>query len=223
METEKENLNVHENSDSATPSITMDTLTEQENFPEPQQHAIDAFAAKEKAESAVEAPVKLKKDGTPAKRRGRKPKSEIVDPRRPKDAPQMPDDGTVKVDSTQAAQLVSGMLENMQVTLISKEFIYSDLEREANINAWRDTFDHYGGVSITPPQALALSHMSIILARAAPAKSETRTKLQLAKIWFTHKIAGIKFKLKPQAQLDPEIEKPDEENAHVNHRPDAIR
>jgi len=54
--------------------------------------------------------------------------------------------------------------------------------------------DYYGGVSLTPPQALALSHLQIILSRAMSEKSKTRAKFGLGLAWFKNKMTKFKFK-----------------------------
>lgn len=192
-----------------TNSIKMDNLTENEIFPEVSENAIEAVKAKQneiEQENSVEInqeqeKPKLKKDGTPAKKRGRKagvknqekPQAEFHNPRE-KTTTQKPQD-IGAVSSIEAVKVVSGILESMQVHLISSDFIYNEVERDLNVKAWANTFDHYGGVNLTPPQALALNHASIILSRVGTS-NETRTKLQLVNSWFRNKIAKFRNRKK---------------------------
>lgn len=196
----------------------MDALTQGESFPQVQQHSIDAFtdkAAKEAAEKVAQAPtVKLKKDGTPAKQRGRKAgvKVEGSGLRDPRMTPS-PAALSTPVDSTAAATTISGILEQMQVMLISEDFRYEQIERENNVAAWRKTIDSYGGITISPVQELIISQASIILARVH--KPKTQTKITLAKAWLSDKISNFK-KRKEKA-------KEDKENALSDSREDAER
>jgi len=201
----------------APESVTIDALTETEQFPEVQEHAVSSFEQKqaeiltqEKQAAALEsAGVKLKKDGTPAKQRGRKPNAQkqtagvLKNPRQ--NLAQLPP----TVDSTQAALIVSGILETMQVTLISDEFKYTDTERALNVDAWRKSLDYYGGVSVSPPMELAISHAAIILSRAQQPK--TKSKFGLMKAWLSDKVSSYKSQKKKA-----------KENAPANNRTDAI-
>lgn len=170
-------------------TVTMAALTEGESLPEVNTHAIEAVQAESEEIKQIEAsePVRLKKDGTPAKKRGRKAGATIHG----RHGFAIPDSAQATISSEAAAVTVSGVLEQMQVVLISKEFAYKDVERLNNVNAWRKTFDYYGGVNLSPPAELALSHASIILSRAM-AGGETKTKLALGAAWVKNKIAGLK-------------------------------
>lgn len=171
----------------AETGITMDALTEGEAFPEVKENAIEAVAKKQqKEEEKPSEPQKLNLDGTVAKKRGRKPgqKSAFKNPR----DKEPEKDG---MSSQQAAVAISGIIEGLQVSLISKEFIYHPIERETNQKAWEKTLDHYGGVNLSPPAELALSHIAIISARAMQGQ-ETKTKLSLAGTWFKMKWQNFK-------------------------------
>jgi hypothetical protein len=185
---------------------TVEELIAEETFPEVQPHAIEAYNEKKEAEEKTavseDKEVKLKKDGTPAKKRGRKPKSEINDPRASKNKEEPAQLADI-IDSTNAARTVSGILEGMQITLISEEFTYNDHERNQNVEAWKAAMDHYGGVKMHPIAELAASHASIILARATKPKSETQTKFGMIKGYFSLKLAKLKGKLKPKVSIDP--------------------
>lgn len=101
-------------------------------------------------------------------------------------------------ESMGTAVTVSGLLEVAQIKMISEEFKYNEIEREVNIKAWCETFDHYGGVDLSPPQKLAMSHAQIILARALSGgeKSETRAKFKMAGIWLKQKVSKLSIKRK---------------------------
>lgn len=151
------------------------------------------------------------KSGTLKKKRGRKKGSKVgsksqlnLDP--PKE------DENVTLGSHEAAQVISGLLEQAQVKLVSDEFIYTEIERTGNIEAWRQTLDHYGGLTLTPPQALVLSHLQIIISRAAsPENKKTQEKFKLAGEWVKLKLKKITFK---RAKKD---------GAHADNRKDAKR
>jgi len=176
-------------------SLSIDSLTETEAFPEVNEAAMTAISAdrEEKAiDEKIEETVKLKKDGTPAKKRGRKPNSEKKPFYNPEEKQEKTGDQNPLVSSEYAATTVSAMFENITVRLISSEWELSPTERVMNVNAWRDTFDYYGGVTLTPPQALALSHLNIILTRIP--KPETQSKFSLFKAWLKVKIQNWKNK-----------------------------
>lgn len=115
-----------------------------------------------------------------------------------------------RLSSLETATTISGMLEMAQYKMISNEFIYSEMERTANIQAWANTLDYYGGVNLTPPQTLALSHMQIILTRAMSEKSKTRAKFGLGMAWFKNKFANLRSKGK------------NKNGAHVNSGENSI-
>jgi len=187
--------------------LSMDSLTAGEVLPEVNQAAVDAVRASEAEEAAAakklaeSAPYGLKKDGTPAKKRGKQKQGE-----KPTHAPlNLSGVAPVERKSLPAAITVSALLEQMQVALISPEFKYSDMEKQGNIEAWEKTFDHYGGVKIHPAMELAMSHASIIATRAASGQ-ETKTKFAHIKVWLSSK-----FKRK------------DKKDALSSDRPDAER
>jgi len=203
-----------ENSVSPPPSnITMDTLTSGEHFPDVKENAIQAVQAsqKEKANEAAQiAPgTKLKKNGEPAKPRGRKPGQKNGTP-----APQVnqpfynPNNVEQVQNSMPEAIMISGLLEQMSMKLISDEWKLTETEKASNISAWCNMLDYYGGLHLTPPQNLVINQMSIIMSRMA--QKETRTKLALFKAWFADKMAKKKWGFKKK-------------NAHSDNRTDAER
>jgi hypothetical protein len=192
-------------------SVTMDDLSGEEIFPEVQEHAIAAVQAELGEENVSQidtSEYKIGEDGKPLynkdgslkKKRGRKSGSVLNTPDKKETPPEQ------EISSIGAATVVSGVLEQMQVVLISDDFVYSTLEKKTNIDAWASTFDYYGGVNLTPPQALALNHAAIILARAG--KEKTQTKFVLLKAYVSHKFGKFKFWKK--------------KNAHVDNRADSI-
>ena len=184
----------------AAPVADMDALTSAEAFPEVKQNAIDAVKA-----SQAEAPkptenVTLKKDGTPAAKRGRKPKDENAQATqkkfyRPGDDKPTGAAQLQTISSEHAAKMASGTIEGLGVALLGPDWKYHEMERAANVQAWSDTFDYYGGVQLSPPQMLMLSHGAIILQRFTTSET-TRTKAGLAKAWFKNKIANLKGRKK---------------------------
>lgn len=192
-----------DNVPAATSGPSMDDLTQGEVFPEVKQNAIDAVAQanaeklKEQQEN-IAAGVKLKKDGTPAKKRGRKAGSTLAGEPKPQGEFYKPSDnakaqpaGTVSVDSIYAATVTSGIIEQATIKLISPKFELHDMERQGNIKAWKDLFDASGGVHLTPAQAVMLSHASIIGTRLAT-DNETKNKMRLFGAWAKLKISGMK-------------------------------
>lgn len=161
----------------------MKDITQKDVFPEKNQNAVDAVIEKAKAE-AQEQP---KKRGP-----GRPPKNKPKEPE-------------INMGSVNAAQVTSGVLEQLQVNMISNDFKYTEAERIQNIDAWRKTFDHYGGVELSPPMELALSHASIMLVRAQ--KPGFITKREMLRIWLKEKVSSFwknfkKKKGKENAQHD---------------------
>lgn len=173
-------------------SLTMDQLSETEQFPEVKENAIEAVKEQkqENAEIQAAADVKLNADGSPAKKRGRKPgqKNSFVNPYKKDD---IPSQNIAPISSLQAATVVSATLEMMSVALISDEWKLTPIEKESNIAAWDAAFNHYGGVQISPPMALVMNHTAIILARAGQPK--TVDKIGLFKAWIKTKV-NFKFK-----------------------------
>lgn len=205
----KDDKGENENLPSNPDKITMDALTENESFPEVKENAIQAVQAQKEAEK-IEAQkleaenVRLKKDGTPAKKRGPKPKdakTNFVMPQGVTPPPVSP--------SLEAGILTSALLEQMSVSLISDDFILSEQERHSNIDAWTKCYDYYGGVEVKPPVALMMNHMAIILVRAQ--KEKTQTKIALAKAWLKNKIANWKKGGKnAQSDIRPDNERKDD-------------
>ena len=204
------------NEPTSTKTLTMDELSANETFPEVKQNAIDAISEQKAETAAIEqaAPIKLKADGTPAKKRGRKAGSTVQKPQAQSfNNPRNPQGENVNqnipnISSKQAAQVVSGLIEQLSVVLVSDDFIYSEIERNSNVQAWEQTLDYYGGVTISPPAALAMNHIAIIVSRSQ--KEKTKTKVNLIKAWISDKIAS-RFK-----------KKKDKENALPNSGSDNV-
>lgn len=135
------------------------------------------------------------KNGSLKKKRGRKKGATNSTLNLKSEAPK--DEALPTMGSDEAATVISGLLEAAQVKLVSEEFIYSELERIGNIEAWRQTLDHYGGVKLSPPQALALSHLQIIVVRAMTQENKkTQEKFKLFGTWVKFKMSKITFKKK---------------------------
>lgn len=193
--------------------ISMTELVSGEDFPAVQPHAIAASEAKKTAEKQAEV---IAQASQGPKKRGRKSNAERAAMGLPPSAPKqnlklpnqqqnVPPAGTVQVDSTSAAVTVSGILEKLQVTLISDDFIYSEIERAQNITAWKNTLDYYGGVSLSPPAALALDHASIILTRAHKEKTQSKIaqlKTAIAAKYFAWKNRKMKKEEQENALSD---------------------
>lgn len=184
-------MNPDENETIDTANVTMAELTEDESLPEVNQAAVDAIRKEQEdaeklaqAEANNPAPHGLRADGKPAKKRGRKPKTATAQNYSPLNM--APQNAEQPRQSLAAAITTSSILENMQVTLISHDFKYTEEERAFNIHAWEKTYDHYGGVKIHPAVELAMSHMSIIATRAT-ASSDTKTKFALLSAWLKSK------------------------------------
>lgn len=177
--------------------LDMDSLTSAEVFPSVSENAIAAVEARqEKAakEAATPEPVKYNKDGSIAKKRGRKAGQETK-----KDGFKNPREETPKFDNTGTAVTISGILEGMQATLISKEFTYTDAERAFNVMAWKGALDHYDVGELHPLATLGFSHAQIIVSRAVGG-TETKTKLQ--KLALSAKEKWFKFRGRKNALLD---------------------
>jgi hypothetical protein len=194
---------------------TMDDLTKDEILPDANPEAIAAIdaARKETLEQARNAgfnpaihaskpdgtPV-LTKDGKFAKPRGRKAGQFNSAPKKSSlfnDQLQMP---IQTVSSEAAAKTISGLLEQASVVLVSDEWKLTDEERKTNVEAWRQTLDYYGGVKLSPPQALVLNHLTIIATRSFAPK--TQTKYQLFKAYLNDKLANLKFWKNKNAHTD---------------------
>lgn len=143
--------------------LNMDALTQEENFPAPSENAIAAFQAKQ--ENA--APEEKKKRGRP-KGSGKTANGF----RHPAEAAM-----EMKKDSIETAAAISSVLEAGQMALISHEFKYSEMERAANIAAWKGVLDHYEMPELHPVAVLMLSHGQIMATRAIQG-TETKTKMQ---------------------------------------------
>lgn len=198
-----------------SPSVnSMDELSASEELPEIQENAIAAVQAQKESKinqakengfdpelhaSNADGSPKVTAAGNFAKKRGRKStlntgaksaKQEQADIEAEK----------IKLDNAKSAVQISVILETLQMKMISEEFKYSELERETNIEAWRDTFDYYGHIYLPPPLALAMDHMTIIAARAQ--KTQTKHKISLFKTWFKSKFSFKKKKGEKDALSD---------------------
>lgn len=182
-------------------SETMDSLTENEEFPRPDEEAIAAITKGNQNDGINAAPkTSSKKDeekfdasihrtddtGKPVltktgKFRKKTGYAKFVNPEAKKETPA----GTQEISSAAAATLTSGIIERLSVMLVSDDFIYSEIERAQNVIAWTNCYDYYGGVNLTPPMALACDHMAIILARAN--KPTFHSKLALFTAWIKNK------------------------------------
>ncbi len=139
----------------------------------------------------------LNKNGSFKKKRGRKKGSTVKSKSQLNLSVNEPQIEEPVMGSLEAAITISGLLEAAQVKMISDEFIYEELERQGNIEAWKRTLDHYGGLNLTPPQTLVLSHLQIIVSRAmSPDNKKTKEKFALFGTWFKSKISNIKFRKK---------------------------
>ena len=185
---------------------SMDGLTSSELLPEVQEHSIAAVQSEksEKIESAkadgfnpeIHA---TNDDGTPkktatgnfAKKRGRKSTLNTGE----KSAKQIEQEEQAEKaahENRASAVVISGILEQAQMKMISMDFEYSETERAANQAVWEATLAHYGGVNIPPPVALAVDHMTIILTRAQ--KPAVKDKFGHIKLWFKNKFKRKKYK-----------------------------
>jgi len=199
-----------------TSVLSMDSLTQNEELPDVQPHAIDAIksAKNDQVEQAKkelgfdpeihatnsDGTPKLTKAGKPQKKRGRKSGSVLNAKKKAETAqPEI-----TEISSMEAGVVVSGLLEQMSVKLISDEWAYNDVERAGNVTAWAQTFDSFGGVKLSPVQMLMMSHAQIILTRIPQPK--TKTKIGLIKAWWKHKKSKWRNK----------------KNAHTDNRKDAI-
>lgn len=210
MSKKKEN-NPENNNEPAQPKtdnkkVSMETLTSSEELPDVQEHAISAV--KNEAES-VAAEVKkehpdfdpaihetdangkpvLTLAGKPRKKRGAgspKHKQSQIGISKQKQQEKTPENerGKVHVSSEVAAKTTSTVLERLQCVMISDDMKYSDLEREGNIKAWSDLYDHYGGLEVHPAAAVAADHLMIIASRAQKPKVQSKFKK------LTEQIAG---------------------------------
>lgn len=205
-----------ENESATNSSLSMDDLTSGEVLPEVQENAIAAVQAsiaetQQASENLEDAPYGRKADGTPKKKRGRKAgenapkKSSATSTQTPfnfgDEQTPAPIDaviGELKKDSTKAATFASGLIEGFTMATISKAWKLEKDERERNVIAWRDAFDHYGGVDLSPPLALVTDHLMIIQKRAL-ADSDTKSRIQLGFAWIK-----TKFKRRKVDERTPE-------------------
>lgn len=207
----------NENKAATTSSLSMDDLTAGETLPEVQENAIEAVQAaiaEQQGEAIADndAPYGRKVDGTPKKKRGRKA-GESTPPKKSNASPtQTPFDfggdatlppidavtGEPKIDSTKAAVIASGLIEGFTVATISKAWTLEKAERERNIIAWKEAFDHYGGVVLSPPLALVSDHIMIIQKRAL-SDNDTKSRINLGIAWIK-----TKFKRKKIDKRTPE-------------------
>lgn len=209
----------NENSAAANSGLSMDDLTAGEQLPEVQENAIEAVQAaiaEQQGElNTDDAPYGRKADGTPKKKRGRKAGQQTDNSTTSPQSKNTSQNGSfnfgnenqkesspaidavigeLKKDSTKAAAFASGLIEGFTIATISKAWKLEKAERERNIIAWRDAFDHYGGVELSPPLALVTDHLMIIQTRAL-ADSDTKSRIGLGWAWLK-----TKFKRK---KIDP--------------------
>ncbi len=173
-------------------SATMDSLTAGEEFPAPDEEAIAAITNKESVKNVKKSDNEFNPeihrtnpDGSPTLTKTgkfrKKTGYKFVNPEAKKETV----NGIPEISSAAAAGLTSGIIERLSVMLISEDFIYTETERAQNILAWTGCYDYYGGVNVTPPIALAIDHMAIILARAN--KPTTISKFKALVFWVKNK------------------------------------
>lgn len=191
--------------------VSMDDLTAGEAMPEVRENAIEAVQSQKQIEMAAAKADGFDPDihmtdgqGQPIKTKGgayrKKPgvkksgsKSVVnTGQKSAKEIQAQMEAEKTEAENLQSAVVVSGILENLQMKLISEEFKYDDLERRTNVENWKATFEHYGGVNISPPVALAMDHATIILKRSQ--MKETSSRFALAKTWLKNKFSFIKRK-----------------------------
>lgn len=124
--------------------------------------------------------------------------------------------GTVSVDSTVAAMTISGLIERTQIGVLGNDFIYNEIERTQNREAWKNCLDYYGGLNLPPPLALAADHMAIIMARAT--KPAVQSRFQLLKAWVTGKLEKIRSKKNAQPDNRPDDERQDNVRCEKSNR-----
>lgn len=186
---------VEENKNASVSDLSIDDLTQEETLPEANESAIAAVQKseqeeKEELQRQEQENIRYNKDGSIAKKRGRKAGQKPLN--KNDSSLFVGSDAQLKErKSLPAAITVSGLLESAQVTLISKDFVYTDLERKQNVEAWEKLMDRYGGMEIHPAAEVAMNHFSIIASRAASSE-ETKTKLSHFRIWFASKISRLK-------------------------------
>ena len=186
--------------------VNMDSLSSKEELPAVQEHAIAAVQAEiEASENGFDPDIHATdKDGKPkktasgdfAKKRGRKSTVNTGEKSKKQIEKEQADE-KARAENKQSAVVISGILEQAQIKLISEDFKYSDIEREANRAVWEATIEYYGGLDIPPPIALMIDHMTIILVRAQ--KESVKDKFTLARTWFKTK---FKRKSKKNALSD---------------------
>ena len=181
--------------------VSMDDLTEVEQFPEIDNEAVDSIMRQNAENKTTGVPLqsmsqteekfnpeihRTNPDGTPAltktgkfrKKKGWKlikPEAQTAQSAVKKES----------LTSRAAARIVSGTLEKLSMVLVSDEFQYTPPEKESNIEAWERCIDYYGGVHISPPLELAANHMKIILARMD--KPKTQSRMAQAYFWIKSK------------------------------------
>jgi len=189
----------------------MDDLTNNEAMPEVQPHAMKAVQD-EKQEVISEAidngfnpeihetnaqgePV-LTKTGNFRKKRGagaatRKTKSKLdLSEKKPENAEDKSQ--KVTVESKTAAITTSAILERVQIGVIGDDMVYDDTERAANVEAWFNLYEYYGGVEVHPAMAVAADHTMLILSRAQ--KPTVKSKFKKLSETIAGKIALMRGK-----------------------------
>lgn len=179
---------------------SMDSLTQAEEFPRPDEEAIAAITAQNAEKPMPEndgqifdpAIHRVGDDGKPSvTKTGKFRKKTGLKFIRPEDKKKEEvKTGIPEISSKDAAIVTSGLIEQISVKLIGDEFNYNEMERNSNVQAWERTYDHYGGVNLSPPAALALNHMSIILARST--QPQTISKMKLFGAWIKSKMTRKK-------------------------------
>lgn len=214
--TENEPSNTYGESDGAAVR-SMDELTAGEIFPKPDEEAIAAIVQNNEAAAQSDLPEKFNpaihatdKHGNPSVTKGgkfrRKKNTGFINPEidATKEAEKKAAAEKAAQDSLKAAQVTSGLIEQLSIKLISDDFIYSEFERESNVKAWQDCYNYYGGVNLTPPLELAMNHGAIIIARSH--KPTVQSKFRQFAGW-------LKSKLKRKAK----------NGTHSGSRPDGQR
>lgn len=184
----------NENKLTPEPASKMDTLTANEAMPDVQPHAIAAIK-QEKQESLDEAREKgfdpdiheTDADGKPVKTRtgkfrkkrgvkSDKAKSKLNLRSDGKKEPQTEEKKKVEIDSLTAAATTSAILERIQVGMIGEDMTYDEAQKQRNVNAWYDLYEHYGGLEVHPALAVAADHTMILIEKSQKPKVKSKFK-----------------------------------------------
>ena len=174
-------------------SVSMDDLTEQEEFPAVDNEAIESILKQESAGQSVIQPAaqeaekfdptihRTNPDGSPVltktgkfrKKTGYKLiKPEMVKPQLDVNGNAMPQ--RPKMTSKTAARILTSGIEKISMAAISDDFKYTAEEKEESTNLWENCLDHYGGVNLSPPWEIAAFQVGVILARMDKPKTQNR-------------------------------------------------